>query len=261
MIFVAEMKKVLKKIEIKAGLIIACVIPFLFAILKYTGSSFVTIGGELKFAAMSYTAGIIGFEKILFFPYILFIIYSSNLISNEIEKGQIFMVVYRVNNRNNIILSKIFTLICVLIFFFLLSIFSGVTSYYLFLNNTDIASHLFVSNSSIERWSEIGIILLAFLEYLFFIILTVFVSLYLKNIKTILAALMLVATCKVLEYVPKIKIYIPTYIGNGNWLMSDIPDVEYRSILIKSCLLLILYILILLPGVLIRFKKMDMLVK
>lgn len=260
MIFIAEMKKVLKKIEIKAGLIIACVIPFLFAILKYTGSSSVTMsGGESKLTAMMYTAIIIGLEKMIFFPYILFIIYSSNLISNEIEKGQIFMVVYRVNNRNNIILSKIFTLICVLIFFFVLSIFSGITSYYLFLNNTDIASHLFVSNSSMDRWFEIGSILLVFLEYLFFIILTVFVSLYLKNIKTILATLMLFATCKILEIVPKIKVFIPTYIGSR--LMSDIPDGEYSSIFIKSSLLLILYILILLPGVLIRFKKMDMLVK
>lgn len=256
MIFIAEMKKVLKKIEIKIGLIIAGVIPFLFAILVYTGSSFVTVG-ESKFTAMMYTASNIGFEKMVIFPYILFIIYSSNLISNEIEKGQIFMVVYRVNNRNNIILSKIFTLICVLIFFFLLSIFSGVTSYYLFLNNTDIASHLFASNSSMERWMEIGIILLAFLEYLFFIILTVFVSLYLKNIKTIFATLMLFVTCKVLEIVPKIKVYIPTYIGSYNIP----PDGEYRSIFIKSCLLLILYILILLPGIVMRFKKMDLIIR
>ncbi|WP_029688874.1 ABC transporter permease [Thermoanaerobacter sp. A7A] len=249
-----EMYKLLKRKDVFWSLLISFSVPLLLGLLILTGSEIVQIGGE-KFSAFQYAAMMFEFLKFLFFFYFIFIIFAASTFSGELEKGNINLLLIRAKDRKEVIISKYIALITILLIFLVVITFSGIISYYIFLYNTKFATHEFLGKDYLKFLYTIT---LSVFEIILIITITMLLSLFFNNYKTILLSIGTIILLKVLENVKEIKRFIPTYLANMDaWMSTAKTEHELFIKVIQNIGFLSLYILIIFVIAIRYFYEMD----
>ena len=249
-----ELYKLSRRKDVLWSLIIGILVPLLMAFLAYKGSkSLQMAGGTLS--AFQYSILMFDFLKTLFFFYIVFIVFTSSIVSGEIEEGSLSFLIIRSERREKIILAKFLALLTLLIVFVVLVFLSGIGSYYAFFNSTKYATHEFLGKPYLPF---LYVLILSTFELAFVIAFTMLISLFFNRYVTLLLSMGSIILMKVLENIEKIKRFLPTYISNINkWGIAITANKELSTKTLQSAIFLTIYITVVLIITLRYFSNMD----
>lgn len=246
-----ELYKLFKRKDVLWSLLLGIFVPILFGVLMITGSGSINVNGH--FSAIQYASGIFGFFKIVFLPYIIFIIFSSSSVANELEKGNISMLLVRSTSRLKVILAKFLSLSTIVITFIICVAMSGVSSFYFLVYSTKYSTKEFLGTNYLP---DIYSFILSGFEFILIIAITMLLSLLLSTYKTLIVSIGFVVLMKAFESVDSVKRFIPTYMGNGSRL-ATLRQHELSTNIIQTTLVFCLYISIILVVICYYFSRMD----
>jgi len=251
--YAVELYKLSRRKDVLWSLIIGVLVPLLMAFLAYRGNKSLQMGGS--FSAFEYSITMFGFLKMLFFFYIVFIVFTSSIVSGEIEEGSLSFLIIRSERREKIILAKFFALLTLLIVFVVLVFLSGIGSYYAFFNSTKYATHEFLGEPYLPF---LYALILSTFELAFVIAFTMLISLFFNRYVTLLLSMGSIILMKVFENIEKIKRFIPTYISDvDKWGITITANKELSTKALQSAIFLSIYIIIILIITLHYFLSMD----
>lgn len=210
-------------------LLITFLVPIIFSIGMFTGTSFLYNAGSESFdvitnsriSAIDFAVSM--YTQITYITYLIVIIIASIVLSSEIEHGQILLFVKRICNRKKILLSKYFSLLILLALYFILFIFISIILYYLFVSKSDYGNGTLLST---DMQKSLGIFLFSYMGLAMASAITILFGVWIKTFACFAVSYVLWIVSKYLVFFKRFQQLMPDscvdYIIKNNMSVSEI---------------------------------------
>jgi ABC-type transport system involved in multi-copper enzyme maturation permease subunit len=241
-----QMRKVYRRPDVLAFLLISILIPCCVTLLFVGGSDAVSIGKEglLNTPGIGFFSGLIGLSKVFLLPYFFFALICASIFAGEIKSGiEVFYLVH-VSKRLFLIGSKIisaFTLVLATALLF--SIFTILCWWFILKGTNGFVDVGFWSGEQSQDLATVLTLCLSLTELFLLPPSFAFLSLLAKNqSRALLFCFFIIVIEKFLENLEEIRNFLPTYIGNGYSLIGLESNDLFTTFISEEILLLFLII-------------------
>ena len=251
-----QLQKNFSRSDVRISFFVFCAVPFAIAFMISMKSGVIDIGTSV-FSAMGYTSVILGLLKSLLLIGGVTALIVTAIVSKEIDSGLDNIFLSRLKKRENLLISKMFTIDIFITLVFALLIVGCVLGWLVFLRDTEFGNKLFWEKDSENTRRIIFTVVRSYLEIIVYSKIFTLISIACKYSKAIILNLMILVVMRLLVNIEAIRNWIPTYIGNA----SDLFEYTGNKIVthgVQGSLILLLYIIILIILSLYIYKMKDM---
>lgn len=190
-LFTAVFESVWKRKETKIFIGLAVLPVLLYALGSFfSGSNFNQISGEAGTMALAdFLTLTFGMIDTMILPMIALVYLTVTVFTRERDDHTLFL--YKDLNRNKIFWAKVGSLVLLIILFFAVFLLAGTLVYYTRVTSFPYASGKIFSDTSADNWSNFASFMSGFANFLFFLMITVFLSLRVKMGVTLLVTIVL----------------------------------------------------------------------
>lgn len=230
-------------------------IPFLYTIGMAAGSSVIQYSGEGNIGALEFVGNMFSMAHSTFIFYVIAAIVTMRSFANEIEDKSILLYIPRLRKRSSIYLSKLLSVITILLA--VAGVFTAVTIalYYIFLcRRADIAGGDFIKRSSlaIDLFSIFSVLF----QFIFSVCFTACLSMFIKGISSVIVYIISLVGFNLISEYKIIQFISPCFYLNQ--LLDSVSVFLPSTIFLLNCLYMIVVpLLIFLIGTG-KFDKKDL---
>lgn len=209
-VYKEELFKIIKR-PIIYILLIALVLPIFYGISIITNAKHIMVQGD--FDAILFASVNWNMLTMTGVPEILFALITTHIFAYEIERGQLRLLYLRVCSRKKIILSKIFTMLTLMMIFYLFFYICCFGVYYIFIVQTPLGSGAFLS--SISSMSYMLMDLIYLIQIMIVCGIVFCFGLYFKAFISFIMGVGLTTIFILFQFFPTIKYFVPSYIATA----------------------------------------------
>lgn len=209
-IYKEELLKILKK-PITLVLLIAFVLPLFYGISIVSNAKHIVVQGD--FDAILFSSVNWNMLTMTGVPEILFALITTHIFAYEMERGQIRILYLRVCDRKKILLSKMLTMLTLMIGFYLAYYLWCFLIYYIFIVRTPIGNGDFLG--SIESVQYMVMDLIYLIQIMIVCNIVFLLGLHFKAFVSFMMGIGLTTVFIVFQFFPTVKYFVPVYIATA----------------------------------------------
>lgn len=209
-IYKGELFKILKK-PITLVLFIAFILPLFYGISIVTNAKHVAVQGD--FDAMLFASVNWNMLTMTGVPEILFALVTTHIFAYEMERGQIRILYLRVCDRKKILLSKMFTMLTLMIGFYVVYYFWCFAIYYIFIVQTPLGNGNFLGSITSLQYMVMDLIYL--IQIMIVCSIVFLLGLRFKAFVSFMMGIGLTTIFIIFQFFPTAKFFVPAYIATA----------------------------------------------
>lgn len=224
-VYMVQLRKLFSRGDVRWIVGIFALLPFAIAFLIAQESGVVQIGDSV-FTAMGYSSVVVGLLNSLLLVSVTVALVTTAVIAKEIDTGLDGVYVTKVHSRGQLILSKMAALDLLSVAVFAAMLISAIVGWLVFLKDSPYGTDAIWSaqGDGDETFMLLYTVLGSFFETLVLIRLYTLMSLLFKYGKAIVFNFATVVVFKLLGNIEAVQRWIPSYIGEGTYLLTYAGD-------------------------------------
>lgn len=209
-IYKEELYKIRKK-PITLLLLITFLLPLFYGISIVANAKHMIVQGDfdaLLFASVNWNM-----LTMTGVPEILFALISTHIFAYEMERGQLRLLYLRVCDRKKILLSKILSVLTLIVGFYMMFYLWCIGIYYVFIVQTPLGNGMFLSSFSVFEYMVMDLIYL--IQIMMVVSLVFLLGIRFKAFVSFMMGIGLTTAFIVFQFFPKVKYFVPAYMATA----------------------------------------------